>query len=138
MGNFQFELVTATIRSQTTLSNKQNSDSGSSVVANALLQNEYNEATTVLNTDQQTTEANSPSSGNWNSTQTNAFNSNNAIYQNDSAISQTGESNASTATQQLQTQISTDATNLSNLVSLAQTIIAIGGYTAQLISSAYT
>ncbi len=138
MGNFQFDLVIATVRSQTILSDKQNADSQASIVANDLLQNEYEEATSILNCDQATTNASAPSSGDWNTHQTNAFNSNNAIYQNDAAISQTGEGNASTATQQLQTQISTDSTNLSNLVSLAQTIIQIGNYVAGLINNAYT
>ncbi len=138
MGNFQFDLVTATVRSQTTITNKQNADATAGIIANALLQAEYTEATDLLNADQALTVSDSPTDGSWNTTQTNQFSINNANYQNDAAVSQTGETNASTAVQQLQTAVSTDSTNLSNLVSLAQTLIQIGGYTANLINNAYT
>ncbi|MBS0628397.1 MAG: hypothetical protein JSS09_09325, partial [Verrucomicrobia bacterium] len=127
-----------TVRSQTTITNKQNADATAGIVANALLQVEYTEATDLLNADQALTVSDSPSDGNWSTTQTNQFSINNANYQNDAAVSQTGETNASTAVQQLQTAVSTDSTNLSNLVSLAQTLIQIGGYTANLINNAYT
>jgi len=136
--NFQFALVEATVRSQDTLANKQNADAAAGLVASALLDDEYAVATDLLNYDQSVTLANSPSDSNWNTNQTNSFSINNANYQNDAAVSQTGETNASTGTQQLQTQLSEDSTNLSNLVSLAQTLIQVGSYTANLISSAYT
>lgn len=138
MGNFQFELVTATVRSQDTLNNKQAADSTAGVVANALLQLEYDDSTDLLNTDQTTTNLSSPPGKSWNSTETTDFSTNNANYQNDAAVSQTGETNASTAVQQLQSESSQDSTNISNLVSLAQTLIQVGGYVANLINSAYT
>ena len=138
MGNFQFDLVAATVRSQTTITNKQNADASAGVVANALLQIEYIEATDLLDYDQNITVTESPPNTTWSSEQSSNFSINNANYQNDAAVSQTGETNASTAVQQLQTAVSTDSTNLSNLVSLAQTLIQIGGYTASLINNAYT
>lgn len=140
MSNFQFDLVTATVRSQTTISNKQNADASAGVVANALLQNEYTEATDLLNNDQATTNSTGPTSpdGTWNTNQTQDFSAANANYQNDAAVSQTGETNASTGTTNIQSQVSEDSTNLSNLVSLAQTLIQIGGYVAGLINNAYT
>lgn len=141
MSNYQFNLLNSTVRNQETLSNKQNADSTAGVVANDLLQSEYTEATTVLTIDQDITNQNSPSSGgstNWNTNESNNFSINNAQYQNDAAVSQTGETNASTSVQQLQTQVSQDATNISNLASLAQTIIQIGQYVAGLIGQAYT
>ncbi|MES2199437.1 MAG: hypothetical protein V4489_04645 [Chlamydiota bacterium] len=139
MSNFQFDLVAATVRSQNTLNNKQSADATAGVVANALLQAEYTDSTNLLNTDQAITNACSPSSDtNWSTSQTNAFSTNNANYQNDAAVSQTGETNASTAVQQVQSEVTQDSTNISNLVSLAQTLIQIGGYVANLITSAYT
>ena len=138
MGNFQFALVEATVRSQTTITDKQNADASAGIVANTLLQNEYADATNLLNTDQALTNSQSPTNTDWTTGQTNDFSINNANYQNDAAVSQTGETNASTAVQQLQTAVSTDSTNLSNLVSLAQTLIQIGGYVANLINNAYT
>lgn len=139
MSNFQFDLVTATVRSQTMLGNKQNADAQAGVVANNLLQEEYNESTDLLNSDQETTNATGPGSdGDWSTSETQNFNSANANYQNDAAVSQTGETNASSATQNIQSQLSEDSTNLSNLVSLAQTLIQIGNYVAGLINNAYT
>lgn len=137
MSNFQFELVAATVRSQNTLNNKQGADANAGVVANALLQAEYTDSSNLLNSDQATTNA-APSSGSWSTDQSNAFNIANANYQNDAAVSQTGETNASTAVQQSQSEVSQDSTNISNLVSLAQTLIQIGGYVAGLINNAYT
>ena len=139
MGNFQFDLITATIRSQNIITDKQTADATGGVVANAILQTEYGEATVLLNNDQLTTVDDSPtSSGTWNTSESEKFSINNANYQNDAAVAQTGETNASTAVQQQQTAVSTDSTNLYNLVSLAQTLIQIGSYTANLINTAYT
>ena len=138
MVNFQFALVSATVKSQNVLNNKENVDSTAGIVANDLLQSEYTESTDLLNYDQSVTEADSPSSGNWSTGQSNQFNINNANYQNDAAVSQTGQTNASTATQQLQSQVSADSTNISNLVSLAQTILQVGQYVASLVQNAYT
>ncbi len=139
MGNFQFELVAATVRSQNILNDKQGADANGGVVANALLQAEYSDASTLLNEDQTTTNNAAPTDGNdWTTNQSNAFSSANANYQNDAAVSQTGETNASTAVQQSQSEVSQDSTNISNLVSLAQTLIQVGGYVANLINSAYT
>jgi hypothetical protein len=136
--NFQFALVDATVYSQNILANKQNADSTAALIANALLDNEYDEATDLLNYDQTVTEDGSPSDGNWTTGQSNEFSINNSNYQNDAAVSQTGETNASSASQELQSQVSADSTNISNLVSLAQTILQVGQYTASLIQSAYT
>ena len=136
--NFQFALVAATVRSQEILTDKQNADSTAAVIANDVLQNEYTESTDLLNYDQTVTENNSPTNGSWSTGQSNEFSINNANYQNDAAVSQTGQTNASSATQQLQSQVSSDSTNISNLVSLAQTLLQVGQYVASLVQSAYT
>lgn len=136
--NFQIALVSATVRSQDTLNNKQYADSTAGLIANDLLQNEYTESTDLLNYDQDVTEDNSPTDGNWTTGASNQFSINNANYQNDAAVSQTGQTNASSASQELQSQVSSDSTNISNLVSLAQTLLQVGQYVASLIQSAYT
>lgn len=128
--NFQFALVDATVTSQNILGSKQVADSQAGIVATNLLTLEYDEATVVLQYDSNQVTANASSS--------NGLTVKNQIYQNDYAVAQTGESNANTAVQAEQTDVSQDSTNLSNLVSLAQTIITIGQYVAGLIGNCYT
>ena len=127
--NFQFELLDATVNSQNTLGNKQISDSTGGIVATNLLNLEYADATVILNADSEALVA-------INSSSTNAITQQNQVYQNDYATVQTGESNANTAVQAQQTDVSQDSTNISNLVSLAQTLITIGQYVAGLVQSA--
>jgi hypothetical protein len=127
--NFQYALLDATVLNQDILGNKQITDSTAGEIANDLLVTEYDASVAVLNED--TKNAQNASSGN-------DFNEQNQIYQNDSAVCQTGQSNASTAVQSSQTQVSQDGTNLSDLISLASTIITIGGYVANLINTAYS
>lgn len=127
--NFQFAILDSTIRSQEVLGNKQGTDSQGGILATNLLSLEYEEATTVLQYDTDKVQAQKADSG--------EFNKYNQIYQNDAAVTQTGESNASTGVDTEQTQVSQDGTNLSNLVSLSQTLITIGQYVASMISSAY-
>ncbi|MBM3197953.1 MAG: hypothetical protein FJZ58_01700 [Chlamydiae bacterium] len=134
MSNFQFALLDATIRSQTTLGNKQTSDAQSSILANDLLETEYNDATAVLTKDTENVQSITGTS----TEDTDALTQANQEYQNDSSVAQTGESNANTAVQAEQTQVSQDGTNLSNLVSLSSTLIQIGQYIAGLIGTAYT
>ena len=129
--NFQFDLLYATVNSQNVLGDKQISDSTGGIIATNLLNLEYSDATVVLNTDSENL-ISIPSSS------TNAITQANQIYQNDYATAQTGESNANTAVQAQQTDVSQDSTNISNLVSLAQTLITIGQYVAGLVQSAYT
>lgn len=138
MSNFQFDLVAATVRNQNILNDKQSADSEGGIIANDLLQAQYDESTTLLNSDQELTNSESSSDGNWNTTETNNFSINNANYQNDAAVSQTGDTNGSTAVTQAQSETSQDSTNISNLASLAQTIIQVGSYVANLIGTAYT
>ena len=128
--NYQFALLDATILSQTTLSDKQSADGQSGILANSLLTAEYADANTVLQTDTVNVQNSGSNSGDLTTT--------NQIYQNDSSVAQTGESNANTAVQQEQTQVSQDGTNLSNLVSLSSTLIQIGQYIAGLIGTAYS
>ncbi len=125
--NFQYALLDATVLNQDILGNKQITDSTAGETANDLLVTEYNASVTVLGEDTENAQTASSSK----------FNEKNQIYQNDSAVCQTGQSNASTAVQSSQTQVSQDGTNLSDLVSLASTIITIGGYVANLIGTAY-
>ena len=129
--NFQFALLNATVNSQNLLGNKQIYDSSAGIVATDLLNLEYADATVVLNAD-------SNSLVNTTSSSTNDITKANQVYQNDYAVAQTGESNANTAVQSEQTDVSQDSTNISNLVSLAQTLITIGQYVAGLITSSYT
>lgn len=138
MSNFQFDLVAATVRNQNILNDKQSADSEGGIIANDLLQAQYDESTTLLNSDQEKTNSESSSDGSWNTTETNNFSINNANYQNDAAVSQTGDTNGSTAVTQAQSETSQDSTNISNLASLAQTIIQVGSYVANLIGTAYT
>ncbi len=136
--NFQFTLLNATVRSQEVLGEKQSTSSDSSILATDLLTVEYDESTTVLqnDTDDIVDYANSVGSE-WSSSETTEFNVLNQTYQNDSAVCQTGQSNADTAVQTAQTQSSQDGTNLSNLVSLSSTLITIGQYVAGLIGQSY-
>lgn len=126
--NFQYALLDATVLNQDILGNKQITDSTAGEIANDLLVTEYDASVAVLNEDTNIAQTGHSSD----------FNENNQIYQNDSAVCQTGQSNASTAVQSSQTQVSQDGTNLSDLISLASTIITIGGYVANLISTAYS
>jgi hypothetical protein len=127
--NYQYALLNATVEAQDILGNKQITDSNAGIVANDLLTTQYDASTEVLNQDTDTAQSTNSSS---------SFNEANQVYQNDSATCQTGQSNANTAVQSSQTQVSQDGTNLSNLVSLASTIISIGGFVANLIGHAYS
>jgi hypothetical protein len=129
--NYQFALLEATVLSQITLSNKQASDSQAGILASNLLAAEYTDSNTVLTDDTGLVQGSVNDSGN-------TFSAYNQQYQNDAAVAQTGQNNANTAVQQQQTQVSQDATNLSNLVSLTQTLITIGSYIANLLTGAYT
>lgn len=126
--NFQYALLNATVTFQDVLGNKQGTDSEAGIVATDLLSVEYELSVEVLEED---TAAVQEASG------SDAFNLANQVYQNDSAVCQTGQNNANTAVQQSQTQVSQSGTNLSNLVSLATTLIQIGQYVAGLIGQAY-
>ena len=129
LSNYQFSLLDATLRSQTTLGSKQTADAQSSIMANNLLALEYQEANYVLQGDTITVQE---QHGN-----NNALTVANQVYQNDSSVAQTGESNANSVVQAEQSQVSQDGTNLSNLVSLSSTLIQIGQYIAGLINTAY-
>lgn len=128
--NFQYALLDSIVEAQDILSDKQSTDSEAGIIANNLLTAQYDASTEVLNQDTENAQAVSDDSD--------KFNAENQIYQNDSATAQTGQNNASTATQNLQTQVSQDGTNLSNLVSLASSLITIGGYVSNLIGHAYS
>lgn len=132
--NFQFALIDATVRSQQILSNKQAADSQAGILATNLLTLEYSASNDVLGEDTALVQQESTNTGD----DDNDFTAANQQYQNDAAVAQTGQNNANTAVQQQQTQVSQDATNLSNLVSLTQTLITIGGYIANLMTGAYT
>lgn len=128
--NFQYALLDSIVEAQEILGDKQSTDSEAGIVANDLLTAQYDASTEVLNQDTENAQAVADDS--------NDFNAMNQIYQNDSATASTGQNNASTATQNSQTQVSQDGTNLSNLVSLASSLITIGGYVSNLIGHAYS
>lgn len=128
--NFQYALIDCTVYSQDILGEKQVTDSQAGTIATDLLTTQYDASTEVLNQD--TANAQSVSSD------SNDFAEYNQIYQNDSATAQTGQNNASTAVDTIQTQISQDGSNISDLNSLTATIISVGGYVANLINNAYT
>ncbi len=138
--NYQVALVNATISFENVLDNKQTVDSEAGDIASALLQAQISESSTVLNCDSQaiTDAGNAGNVGGWTTSESNNFNLANTVYQNDSATSQLGQNNASTAVQQLQAQVSQDGTNLSNAISIANVLVSIGQYASSLLSKAYT
>ena len=81
LSNYQFSLLDATLRSQTTLGSKQTADAQSSIMANNLLALEYQEANYVLQGDTITVQE---QHGN-----NNALTVANQVYQNDSSVAQT-------------------------------------------------
>jgi hypothetical protein len=132
---YQVQLVNATETYQNVLSNKQLQDSYSGDIANDLYQADLNASTTVLNADsayiQTVTEQGS--AGGWTQDDSNAYNAATELYQNDTIIAQTGQNNANTAVEQIQTQVSQDGTNLSNVISISNVLVQIGTYTSNLI-----
>lgn len=138
--SYQVHLVNATETFQNVLSNKQLQDSDAGDIANALFQTDLTLSTNVLNIDAANVQAAAAagSATDWTQQDSNNYNAANQIYQNDSAVAQTGQNNASAAVQQLQTQVSQDGTNLSNVISISNVIVQIGTYTSNLLSGGYT
>ncbi|MES2199436.1 MAG: hypothetical protein V4489_04640 [Chlamydiota bacterium] len=141
MGNsYQVALVNAIVTFENTLSNKQTQDSLGGDVANNLLtqQIDYSTSVLTLDSDNISAAATAGTAGNWSTSDSNEFSLQNSIYQTDSAICQTGQNNASTAVQQMQSVVSQDGTNISNAISLSNTLVQIGQFASSLLKQAYT
>lgn len=136
--NYQVSLVNALVTFQNVLNNKQTQDSLGGDVANALLTVQINDSTAVLTIDSDNVTAAATVGGTWTTQDSNNFNLENSIYQTDSSICQTGQNNASTAVQQLQSEVSQDGTNISNAISLSNTLVQIGQYASSFLKQAYT
>jgi len=137
--SYQIQLVNALYLTQNVLTNKQATDAVAGTLASDLLQTEFTDSQAVLQSDQNNIQAlASESSGGWNSTEVSTYNTANQVYQNDAAIAQTGQANATTAVNAEQAQISQDGVNLSNFLSLSNTLMQIGNYMSRLLSTTYT
>jgi hypothetical protein len=136
--NYQVSLVNAVATFQNILINKQTQDSLGGDIANSLLEQQVAYTDTVLTADAATVEDSASVSGSWTTSDSNTFSLDNSIYQTDTSVSQTGQNNASTAVQQMQSAVSQDGTNLSNAISMSNTLVQIGQYASNLLKQAYT
>jgi hypothetical protein len=138
--NYQIALVDAITVAQNILTNKQVTDSEAGNIASDLFNTDLSASEEVLdqdgdNIDDITTTGNS---NGWNTTSTNDYNAANQYYQNDTTVCQTGQNVANTAVQTLQTQVGTDGTNLSNILSISSTFVDIGQFMTGIMGQAYT
>lgn len=144
--SYQVAIVDASVTAQNVLSSIEGVNAQGGSVAATLLETEYSASTYVLHLDttnidnisaeNQTAAVNN--GGQWTSAETDAFNSANQVYQQDSSVTQTGQSNASTAVSVEQTQVSADGTNLSNFLSLSAVFVNIGAYMSNMLARGYT
>lgn len=137
---YQVNLVNAITVFENILDNKQTADSIAGDIASDLLTAQINESTTVINADAALVQSAATAGGNdgWTTSDSSTFNQDNSIYQTDSTICQTGQNNASSAVQTLQSQVSQDGTNISNAVSIANVLVQIGQYMSSVLSQGYT
>lgn len=138
--NYQVALINAITTFENTLTNKQTQDSLGGDIANALLTQEITFSTNVLTEDATNvqTAATAGTAGSWTTSDSNNYSLANSQYQADSSTCQTGQNNASTAVQQMQSAVSQDGTNISNAISLSNTLVQIGQYASSLLKQAYT
>ena len=144
-GSYQIDLVNATSVAQDVIINTQALNSEGGTIASTLLDLEFSASTTVLNADTANITAISNANqaaaalngGAWTTEETSAYNNANQIYQQDSAVAQTGQSTATTAVTTQQTQVSADGTNLSNLLSLSSILVAIGNFMSNTLAQPY-
>ena len=138
--SYQVAVVNASFTFENVLDNKQTQDALGGDIANALLEVQITESTTLLDNDAILVQdaATAGGSASWTTSASNNFNLVNAEYQNDSAVCQTGQNNASTGVQQMQTQVSQDGTNISNAISIANVLVQIGQYAVNFLKQAYT
>ena len=138
--SYQIALVNATFIAQNVLTNKQGADATSGTIASNLLTLEFSDSSAVLaddTTNLQNVAATGQANG-WDTAATNSYNQANQVYQNDTTVSQTGQTNATTAVNVDQAQVSQDGTNLSNLLSLSNVLMQIGSYMSNILQSTYT
>jgi len=138
--SYQVMVVNAIFSFENALDAKESADAVAGDLANVLFENQIAESTALLTIDNNLVQeaATAGNSGNWTTSDSNNFSLANSNYQNDSSISQTGQNNASTAVQQLQSQVSQDGTNISNAISIANVLVQIGQYMGSILSKAYT
>ena len=138
--NYQVALINAITTFENTLTNKQTQDSLGGDIANALLTQEITFSTNVLTEDATNvqTAATAGTAGSWTTSDSNNYSLANSQYQADSSTCQTGQNNASTAVQQMQSAVSQDGTNISNAISLSNTLVQIGQHASSLLKQAYT
>jgi hypothetical protein len=138
--SYQIALIDSTYRMQTILTNVQGTNSEAGSLASSLLDQQYNLSAEVL--DENATIVNDIAEegeeNDWEQEYVDAYNAANQVYQNDTLVCETGQSNASNAVQRSQTQVAQDGTNLSNLITLAGTIGEIGRFMSGLLTSPYT
>ena len=138
--SYQTAVVNSVFTRENLLDSKQTVDAVSGEVANDLLTAQINGTSFVLNADLSMLQsaATAGNDGDWSTSDSQTFNQDNTTYQNDLSVSQTGQNNASAAVQALQTQVSQDGTNISNAISLGNTLVQIGQYASSMLSQAYT
>ncbi len=138
--NYQVALINAITTFENTLFNKQTQDALGGDVANALLTQELDYSTSVLTLDATNVQNVATAAGTteWSSSDSNNYSLANSIYQSDSAICQTGQTNANTAVQQMQSAVTQDGTNISNAISLSNILVQIGQYASSFLKQAYT
>ena len=138
--SYQVALVSAITVSQNILTNKQVTDSNAGSVASDLLNTTLDASEVVIQEnadiiDDLTTEGNE---GGWTTAETNSYNQANQAYQNDTTVCQTGQDNANTAVQTINTQVGQDGTNLSNVLSISSVFVDIGQFMVGILSQGYT
>ena len=144
--SYQVALVDATATAQNVIINTQALNSEGGTIAATLADLEFSNSADVLQLDTDNITAIAAANqaaaatngGAWTTAETSAYNNANQIYQQDSAICQTGQTTATTAVTTEQTQVSADGTNLSNLLSLSSILVSIGNFMSNTLAQSYT
>ncbi len=144
--SYQVALVDATSTAQNVIINTQALSSEGGTIASTLLDLEFSASTAVLDIDTTniTTISNAnqaaaaTNNGAWTTAETSAYNNANQVYQQDSAVCQTGQSVATSGVTTEQTQVSADGTNLSNLLSLSSILVSIGNFMSNTLARSYS
>ena len=138
MENPFFAMLESVNTDQASIGNMQITDANATDIDVNIEQNVYKACNSVLGHAATALENYiSSNSGNVTSTVQAKIDSLQAIYQEDSSVTQTNESTSDNAVQAAQTQAGQDGTNLSNKVQLAQTLISVTSTIAGLLGHAY-